>query len=348
MDIFRNIGIVSVICGLSQNSPLLRTDVSYCSFTLVKSFWTFVFFFKFIKNSTREDLILFDNRKAALVGLLFLPLLAGRTVIYDMRELYRCESSNSLRNKIGTYIESCFLRFVDLVLCASVERVKLVRFLYKLRAKLVAIENNRRMDPGIHTMLSQEVVASYEEAIAGKNRSGRKVNFVSTDGFSEGRRSVDIIEACAGLRNDVNLFIFGKNQREAKTYIAENSIDNVFHLGAVDGHVLGSLLRKMDVGIVAYGSGDLNNKYCASGKIYEFLHLGIPVVTSDNPPLRKFTRNTGAGVSNENIRDGIIEIMKKLDRYKQQCDKFSRAMRVSDFEQERSKEILNYLRNIER
>ena len=104
----------------------------------------------------------------------------------------------------------------------------------------------------------------------------------------------------------------------------------------------------MDVGFVAYGSDGLNNKYCASGKIYEFIHLGIPVVTSHNPPLRKITRSTGVGVSKENIREGVIEIMKDLDRYKQQCNKLSREMSITEFELGRSEEILSHLENFER
>ena len=74
-------------------------------------------------------------------------------------------------------------------------------------------------------------------------------------------------------------------------------------------------IENSQVGMVTYHQHDLNNKYCASGKIYEFLFEGKPVVTSTNPPLADFCGKYGIGIAEDNYEPVSYT---HLDVYKRQ------------------------------
>jgi len=348
VNIFCHIGEVSVITKYTPNSNLLRSDVNYYELTFINCLRLFKYFFNYMRRTSNLDFILIDNRKAAFFALLFYPIIRHRIVIYDMREFYLCEKYNSFRNKIGTYFESCFINLADLVLCANQQRARLAEVQHDLKAKPIAIENNRQIGGDVASMVKLEGVEEFKKIILAGSQDKERINFVSTDGFSIERRTLEIIEVCSQFPKKINLFIFGKNQQKAHKYIADHGLKNVVHLGSVDGNVLGELLGLMDVGFVVYGSHDLNNKYCASGKIYEFIHLGIPVVTSDNMPLRKITHNAGIGVTNKNIRAGVEEIIDNLEQHKARCLEFSKEMEVGRFELTSAEVILSKSREVKR
>jgi glycosyltransferase involved in cell wall biosynthesis len=51
-----------------------------------------------------------------------------------------------------------------------------------------------------------------------------------------------------------------------------------------------------DAGILLYRNDCRNNYYCAPNKLYEYMHAGLPVITSDFPGLRALVESEGIGV----------------------------------------------------
>lgn len=347
IDIFCHLGEVKVIINYKRKSYFLRDKVYYCN----PSLWNFItilrFFFGYIKKTNSSDLIMVDNRKAALLALLLYPIIKNRTLIYDMRELYTCEESKSIINKLGTYLESYFIGLADLVICANKHRARIVQVKYSTKIKPLVIENNRSIfNPSkISNNKLSDIISSEMKKFIESSANLNKLNFVSTDGFSIQRKTQSIINQCAQFNNEINLFIFGNNQDVANNFIRDNNFTNIVHMGSVDGNVLGELLNNfIDVGIVVYGEHDLNNKYCASGKIYEFIHMGIPVVTSYNAPLRQIIRNNNVGFASNNLKEAIIKVINNFNYYKHCSKKAAEKMDVNSFEvscSNKIKEMLN-------
>lgn len=75
------------------------------------------------------------------------------------------------------------------------------------------------------------------------------------------------------------------------------------------------LIKKSDVGIVNYHQKDLNNLYCASGKIYEYLEEGKPIITTENIPLKEFCEIHEVGVANNNFNESIDLIFKEYSKF---------------------------------
>ena len=79
-----------------------------------------------------------------------------------------------------------------------------------------------------------------------------------------------------------------------------------------------------------YGQYDLNNKYCASGKLYEFLYEGIPVVTTTNPPLKGLCKRYGIGIADDDYFNGINAVLDNYTQYKNAVKRFINTNTVED------------------
>ena len=68
--------------------------------------------------------------------------------------------------------------------------------------------------------------------------------------------------------------------------------------------------------MVNYHQNDTNNLYCASGKLYEFVLDGLPVVTTENPPLTDLCESFKFGIADNGYSDAIKSIKSNYDFYK--------------------------------
>ena len=122
------------------------------------------------------------------------------------------------------------------------------------------------------------------------------------------------------------LFLVGESEKQdeqvIRNIIKSNNIDYVTILGRLNQTELKYLISQCHIGIVNYGQYDTNNKYCASGKLYEYLFEGIPVVTTTNPPLKRLCEEYNIGVSDDEYADGINAIIENYDDYCQRVKVF--------------------------
>ena len=58
------------------------------------------------------------------------------------------------------------------------------------------------------------------------------------------------------------------------------------------------LYRSADIGFALYGDQDLNHKYAglSSGKLFNFMRVGIPIITNSSPTCNRAICETGCGV----------------------------------------------------
>ena len=101
------------------------------------------------------------------------------------------------------------------------------------------------------------------------------------------------------------------------------------------------MISKCHIGVVNYGQYDTNNKYCASGKLYEFLYEGIPVVTTTNPPLKRICEEEKVGVTDDGYADGINEVLNNYELYKANVERFTKKFTIAANDSILIKEIEN-------
>ena len=103
------------------------------------------------------------------------------------------------------------------------------------------------------------------------------------------------------------------------------------------------LISQSHIGIVNYGQTDTNSKYCASGKLYEFLYEGIPVVTTSNSPLKRICDEEKIGVVDDRFADGINEVLRNYEFYKERVKAYTERVTVEDNNRKLICEIENIL-----
>ena len=84
----------------------------------------------------------------------------------------------------------------------------------------------------------------------------------------------------------------------------------------------------MDAGYVGYDIINLNTKYCASGKIYEYLYEGLPILAYKNIPLKCFVEENKIGLSGDNFKELIKNLQNNYENYKENITKLKNELEI--------------------
>lgn len=285
----------------------------------------------FLKNSIMNFLInfnaqyiLINNRKGILLFFFIMgPALLKAKILYDMREFYELKEHNSFKNKIGTLIERLFICIGPYaIIVANHERKRLLSTIYP-KKKIVVFENIRALSNHYSSVKSENAFLKFVRK--------EKINIIATDGVRDLRGLSEFVDTYVLGNKYVHFHICGSVSSKALNEKLK-TLDNVTIYGKLSPSELCSLMDLMCIGLVTYSQLDRNNKYCASGKIYEFVFNRLPVCITDNPPLVKLVNKHGFGfeLSEYNKFDGNFK--KKLDIYRASAQEFSNAFSFPDYE----------------
>jgi glycosyltransferase involved in cell wall biosynthesis len=138
--------------------------------------------------------------------------------------------------------------------------------------------------------------------------------------FDQSRRLDHLIAAMELLPATVALVIMGRGSAEQKDSLealrqSRNLQHRVFFHPFVSYGRLAAYTRSADIGVLLYTNDCRNNYYCAPNKLYEYLHAGLPVVTSAFPGLQAIVQQfqLGSCVNPESPADIAKGIEQLLD-----------------------------------
>ncbi|MGH8828043.1 MAG: glycosyltransferase, partial [Jiangellaceae bacterium] len=119
-------------------------------------------------------------------------------------------------------------------------------------------------------------------------------------GFSRGRGLDVVLAGLAQLPQDVALVLLGYGPLEESLRSQANGlgITSRFRiLPAVPPDELLPVTASATLGVIPYQPVSLNNYFCLPNKIYEYTAVGVPVIASDLPELRKIAVTAGCGIT---------------------------------------------------
>lgn len=272
------------------------------------------------------DLIFIDNRKGILPGYLAKRICHASYVVQDCRELYDMKSAAGIPGKIGCVMEKVFTRHSDVVIAANPFRARIMVKMFGLKKTPLNYENIRRLE-----YTDEEKKQQAEDACKDFFQE-RKFRIISTAGCDMSRTTGKLLEAMKELGSGYELLLVGENDEEdeilAEATIRELGLDNVKILPRMDQNHLKYFIKNCQVGFVAYHQRDLNNKYCASGKIFEYLYEGKPVLTSTNPPLREFCDKYGVGIASDAYGPALRRLAEDYEAFEKQVEHFIARVHV--------------------
>lgn len=337
------------LIGFGKNPEFIPKNItlnlSPFQSNLINFFW---FIYKSFNNISKSKFVLIDNRKAALIGFFLLPFLKKKILIQDVREFYTLDEPRSLVSKFGTVIEHYMIKKSDVVITANYYRSRLTKKICRL-GKLPLVYENRRRFPEIKNLEKNNIDYLFDTYSKKKIKiNSDKLNLISTSGFTVERECINVVEAAINNSNNVNLFFVGKTSPKNKKiifdFLNKKKAENIFVIDPVTLKQLKIIVENMNVGIVNYSKRNRNNIYCASGKIYEFLSLGIPVLSTDNIPLKEFLKLNNCGISNNDFNFSIKEIILNYEFYRNNTLKFDLKKEIIDYNKNFVKSLVKLLK----
>lgn len=306
-----------------KNSIVIENKQKYLSFKLyIKFLIKCVYTAISMKNI---DILFVDNYFATIPAHIIRIIIKPRLIIQDVRELYFIEDIKSFALKIFCKQESKLIKLSDIVICANEQRAEIMKERYKLKIKPLVFENIRVLSGNFDQT---------DMDIKYKSHFKYKYNLVCTGGFSILRRTDKLVLAMKELSNDYGLYIVGtgsiEDRRKLDDIIANYNLKNVHFLERVPMNELRYIVQMCHIGIVNYHQEDLNNKYCASGKVYEYIAEGLPIVTTENIPLLNFCNKTKTGESDNDFYKAILKVANNYEYYKHNVQIFLNDFSVTN------------------
>ena len=323
---------------LSSNQLEVENDLNLIYSKSTNIFYNlFWFWFQIIKNIKQTDVFYIDNRRAVFICFFIFPIIKKKILVQDMREFYTLKDNRGSFSNIGTLIEGFFAKNVNLLITANHSRARLTQKLYNLRSKPIVYEN-RRSFSNQKINNKENIKSKYFDLLSNSKIKidNSKINLISTSGFTTERGCIRVVKGALQNKANVNLYFIGKTTKKdfayLKSFLNNNKINNnIFLLESITLSRLKDLLNKMDIGIVNYSTSNRNNIYCASGKVYEFLSLNIPVLTTENYSLKKIIKKNNFGISNNDFSKSIKAMIEKIDFYKQEVSNFSIVDQINNY-----------------
>lgn len=296
------------------------------------------FIFLSIKSALKIkniDILFVDNYLSAIPALMILKMRKIKFIIQDMRELYLISERKGVFKKLLTKSEIKLMEKSDLVIVANKYRANLVKHLYKLKNKPIVFENIRKLNVNYN---SNKFNKKYKF-------NNEKIRLIYTGGFEIDRKIDKLVEAMKELDN-CELYIVGGGSKKDKNIllniIKNNNLKNVYLYEKLPLDELKYLINNSHIGVVTYNDNTFNNKYCAPGKVYEFLFEGLPVITTENPPLKSLCQNSKIGESDNNFIEGIKKIIDNYQFYKENVNKYIKNTSI----EENRKKVINEIKRV--
>jgi glycosyltransferase involved in cell wall biosynthesis len=272
---------------------------------------------KAIKVENPDIIILHDNYTAAILRWLYKHR-KNTYVIYDSSELHIHVKPTTLKTRIAihmSYFEKKYLKYADIVIAANNERATIMKDYFKLKETPIIFDNMHKI---VDNYDATECAEKYRNLLMDTKS---KFHIVYAGGIDERRLTFQLVEAVGKLGQEYQLTVIGSATLEVKErfngFVEKMGYKNIGYYGIVSRAELRYLIQNAHASVSAFVQNTANNKYCASGKLYESIFEGVPVITSDNPPLKKICDTYNIGVSGSSFEESILQLRNNYDFYKE-------------------------------
>jgi len=202
--------------------------------------------------------------------------------IFDSNELSLEMYNQGIKGRIFAAIQSFALKHADIVMHAEAHRLEYFNKTYPNKAQPFLLEN----------------LPYYRGEMLSKSECRR---FVYLGIIGPERYIEEMIEAFSLLGDEritLDLIGFGRKEyvQKIKGLCKDATLKNVRILPSVAHNEIYEVLSKYDIGIAFYRNLDLNYYYCAPNKVYDYIQMGMPVITNDFPGLIDIVQKNKVGV----------------------------------------------------
>jgi glycosyltransferase involved in cell wall biosynthesis len=216
----------------------------------------------------------------------------NRKLIFDAHELMP-ESMGGIKEKIWGYIERKCIKSCDSIIMPEKNRIAYFQKKYPNAPHIWLLENFPR---------KSEIPIEKNDIFRQKYPIKENQKIILYTGFLASRRHIEeLIYAVAICPEHFTLVALGYAFKgyDKFLHMTVNKLhltDKIFIHKAVPQVEIFRYMSSCDIGIALYRNTSLNNFYCASNKLYEYIALDKPVVTNNYPGLLEHVESFGQGI----------------------------------------------------
>lgn len=216
---------------------------------------------------------------------------AGGRLVYDAHELYTEMSTHGLLQRLAwRTVEGALIHRADAVVTVNDSIAGELAKRYRIAAPLTLLNCPRAPS------LPADTTVSRLRERAGLLDDPRKI-VLYQGGLVPHRGLSQLIVAARELDDAVVVLLgWGKSEDELRRQIRRDGVeDRVLIVAPVAQDELLAFTAGADLGVVPYQAAGLNNYFAAPNKLFEYIAVGLPVIGSDFPELRRFLEGLDLG-----------------------------------------------------
>lgn len=244
-------------------------------------------------------------------------MLVGVQFIYDAHELIIPEPgiSMSWRDRFWYRMEQFTIRRADLIISANEDRARLMQTHYNLVNMPIVMRNIPYKTKVENSVTVEKTILARYPKLA---RRYPEECLVLYQGDVSIERGIDrFVRALAYLPSEFRMIVVGGGSDLEHLRVIGQLFEfegRFATLGRIENHMLPIITAMADIGIVTYPFQGLNNIYCAPNKVFEYAQAGLPVITTNQPPLRRMIEHYKIGelVDEHDEPEHIAAVIQKI------------------------------------
>ena len=238
-----------------------------------------LFHFKFVFRAlrTRPSIIYVHDYYLSALGVIA-GRMCGAKIIYDAHELIiDSDYHESKRNWFYAQLEKRAIKKYDLVISANDERAtQLINFYNLNQVQVVSVKNI----PGksVHDGTVNFLKLKKSFPFLSKDKK-----YIIYQGVVNPARDLENILDPLSQLKEYDILIVGDGPIKYYNSLVskyENNT-NIHFVGKVNLNILYSFIKISFCGIISYSMQNLNNKYCAPNKLYEYAQFNLKMLTTN-------------------------------------------------------------------
>lgn len=215
--------------------------------------------------------------------------LSGAKLVYDAHEISTDrEGYQRIRKFIGC-VEGFLMPKANATITTTNLRARFFARAYKI-ARPIVLQNRPRLE---------------EDATSNSQQLRKQLNLKQSwpivlyqGGLQQGRGLVEFVEVAANVKNAYFVLIGGgRMETQLKTIAASSpASDRIFFVPTVKHSQLKALTNSADIGVQPLENTCLNHYTTDSNKLFEYIHSGLAIVSSNFPIIREVIENSNCGI----------------------------------------------------
>lgn len=314
----------------------------------------FIKLIKTVAKTEKPDLVFLHDSDCTIVIPYIKRILPQAKLVYDSSEFDKPMKNRKKKKRNNGFLivlkgfltqfrvrsERKYVKYSDLVFAANEERASMMVEYMNLNTKPLVFDNMHKIKDVYDQQACDEKYGRYLKA--------GKFKVLFAGGIDAERLTFDYVESFITLPNEYELIIVGSASTAAltkfKDIIVSNGVENRIHyLGFVTRQELKYLIDNTEASVVVFDKDSYNTLYCASGKFYESLFQGKPILASENPPLKRICQMYGIGVSNDDYAHGVMELYNNYEYYKSKVSEYVEKLDYDNRIENLTNQIMEHL-----